>query len=285
MKFINQIIQDLRSKQNLDGYITALVAIVMAVLGIIGVINQAIVSAAILAVLTLVTIWLMENRHEDDNIRLSISNTDDIRKQVTTLLSSMGTSVSYVPIHLGEYNLVMKSLRKLVSQTSQELLVLDYIPVDESKRSEFKHTHEDISLVERKQYYDEITSKILQSNDKHAFRYRRIFQLPKDRRLVEILANDPILREHCEKVVKLGDKRPELTSLKFCNILYRGTVIISDRKTLVLGMDIIDPDDQNYYDYGYFVFDDVQQNVIQHFLRYFERADAKATLVRNDDLK
>lgn len=54
MKLHQVILQDIRARQNLDVYITVVIAVIVAVLGIFQVTDQTVVTSAALAVLALV---------------------------------------------------------------------------------------------------------------------------------------------------------------------------------------------------------------------------------------
>lgn len=73
MKLIQGILQDFRRRQNLDVYITVLIALVVSILGIIQVADQIIISSAILATLALVSISLLMNRRENDEVQNALS--------------------------------------------------------------------------------------------------------------------------------------------------------------------------------------------------------------------
>lgn len=72
MKFIKGILQDIRQRQNLDIYLAILIAIAVSVLGAAQIADQNIVSSAVLATLALVSLSLLANRRENDEIQKNL---------------------------------------------------------------------------------------------------------------------------------------------------------------------------------------------------------------------
>jgi hypothetical protein len=278
VKTLKDIWHDIRTGQNLDVYITAIVAFVIAILGIIGA-PQNIVSSATLAILTIISVWLLQGRRENNEIRETLSKIDTLQSQFENLSLGLGTKATFVQLRKGEFRAASQSVRKLI-KTSKELLVLDYNPPN---GEDDKRYFDEEQVLERRKYYDEIIQKIHQGQA-GAFRYRRILQVPEGIQLAELLANDQIFHEHCENVVRLGEKQSEFVSLKTCGILYQGTFSLIDRRILLFQVDIVDPNDKRRYDYGYFYFDDPSGSVAGHFARFFDRADAKASPVQLSEL-
>lgn len=279
MRLVRMIFDDIRKRKNLDGYIAALVAIVISFLGIISAVNLTVVSSAILAILTFISIWLIQNRHENQEIRLGLSRVDDLRSLFEIFASSTSTSVTHKVVPRGEYIPTLQYFRRLVSEAAEEVLVLDYKPLSPDDVFD----PDDMNNIERQKYHGEVIKKIRGSR-KGCFRYRRIVQVPAEKDIADLLKDDPIFREHCEIVVELGKRQPDIVSLRRCDILFHGTIMIIDRKILIVSIDITDPDDQTYYDSGYFQFYDSGQNIIKQFVQYFDRAYAKASLVGPEDL-
>jgi hypothetical protein len=262
--------------------------IIVALIGLIGIVIGAIPT------------YLFMRRRESAEIDKLLAETDKARAEAEKIRSELQsgqinevdtnistqtdtfTDVSFIQIQKGGYKSALKDLTALIASSSQELLVLDYTPMAE-KKNETKFFHDDVLNDERRRYYDETLNKI-RFSENGIFRYRRIIQIPKNRRASELFVDDIIFRNHCENVIKLSKTRPEIASIKVGKVLYHGTFMIIDRRILILSADIIDPDDQNYYDYGYFRFDDPSMKIITPFLRYFDRADAKATLLKFENL-
>lgn len=72
MKFIKDIFRDIHQRQNLDIYLAILIAIVVSVLGVAQIADQNIVSSAVLATLALVSLSLLANRRENDEIQKNL---------------------------------------------------------------------------------------------------------------------------------------------------------------------------------------------------------------------
>lgn len=225
MRFIKDILRDIRARQNLDVYITVAIAVMVAVLGVIGLAGSAIISSAILAVLSMVSIWLVQSRRESDEIRLALAKMDDLQRRLEDLSESLGTKVTFVPARAGQYALVAQDLVELVSQASQELLVLDYVPLEE-REGKVLYLEEDKMTPWRRKYYDNIEEKVQDEQSK--FRYRRIIQVPRGRQVADLLVDDPILRGHCETIVGFGERLPEIASIKRCDIVYHDQELRSE---------------------------------------------------------
>jgi len=78
MNILNNFWQDIRDRENLDVYITVIIAIVVAIGGIFG-LHDTIIFSAILATLAMVSLGLLQNRRENREIRLALKqvNTSD----------------------------------------------------------------------------------------------------------------------------------------------------------------------------------------------------------------
>ena len=87
MNSFKNIVKDIRTRQNLDIYITTILAIIIAILGIFGVANLAVISSVILATLSLVSISLLTNRHENEKTQDLLLKIENDRK--TALTSSV----------------------------------------------------------------------------------------------------------------------------------------------------------------------------------------------------
>ena len=74
MKILKKIWYDLQSGQNIDKYLTICLAVVFTILGYFEIANQVKVSSAILVVLALVSISLLQNHNENQNIKKTIDN-------------------------------------------------------------------------------------------------------------------------------------------------------------------------------------------------------------------
>jgi hypothetical protein len=87
MKVIQKSWQDVRNGQNLDIYITVIIAVIVTVLGIIGVVNYEIISSAILATLALVSISVLQSRYENKEVRNLLSQIDSTRNLAEKFLT------------------------------------------------------------------------------------------------------------------------------------------------------------------------------------------------------
>lgn len=278
MKLFRMIINDIREKKNLDGYITALGAFIIVILGMSGAVNITIVLSAVLAILTFITIWLIQNRHENNEIRLALSKIDYLQSLFQIISENIETSIIYKTVPREEYAVTLKYMQELISKASNEVLILDYNPL-----ARYETDYDNTNIEERKMYHKEFIEKFLKSK-KGSFRYCRIIQVPIGKTVADLLRNDPVFYAHCKDVVELANRQPEIIALKSCSILFHGTIIIIDRQILLVSIHINDPDNQFYYDPGYFHIIDPGKKVINQFIKHFNRAETKATLVKSEDL-
>ncbi len=79
MKILFRFWNDLRKGQNLDLYITIIIALVISVLSILGITDQNVIAAAILTTLALVSGGLLANRHDNEKIREVLTRIDQSR--------------------------------------------------------------------------------------------------------------------------------------------------------------------------------------------------------------
>lgn len=86
MNLIRDIWSDVRSGQNIDVYVTIVLALLVATLGTWGIADQSIISSAVLATLALVSIGILVNRRENSEIRRTLSSLESTQNPSETLL-------------------------------------------------------------------------------------------------------------------------------------------------------------------------------------------------------
>lgn len=279
MKILQKIVIDIQRRQNIDIYITISIAVLVSILGLVQVADQSVISSAVLATLALVSFSLLMNRKENEEIRKALTVTDNLQERFEEITSRLNVSFTFVR---RESRTATQKIRKLVQEASMEMLVLDYNPLEDTQ-DKVRYPG-DVKLSEsRKGYYTEIIEKVRNSQP-GTFRYKRILQVPIGRQIADILVDDPIFKEHCEALIQLGGKQPEIVSLKSCVPLYEANYIIIDKRHLILEINILDPDNRYYSSGGFFFFDDPSGSLISTFLRYFERVNEHAKLVNMGDL-
>ena len=79
MKIIRYIWNDIRKGQNLDVYITALLSVIVAILGTFGIANLSVISSAVLATLALLSISVLTNRKENEELQKNIDGLNSSR--------------------------------------------------------------------------------------------------------------------------------------------------------------------------------------------------------------
>ena len=275
MKVIRNLIFDIRYRQNLDIYIAVLLAFVISGLGFFQITDLNIIASAILAILALVSVNLLVNRRENELIIKELTKIELLSNRFDEIIKGLDVKVSFVAEDPAQPETGRAKIRDIISQASQEILILDYNSTRALERKDNK---------ERKIYYDELLKRVI-DNKAGAFRYRRILQIPESATISDFLSKDTVLLHHCIDLVKLGESRPEKASLKSCSLLYQGTCVLVDKRYLIIEIPIFDPESNYHTDGGQFIFDDFSGGIICHFLQFFDRADANSILVKSKDLQ
>ncbi|MBN1141214.1 MAG: hypothetical protein JXB25_05400 [Deltaproteobacteria bacterium] len=282
MTLFRRKVNDLQEKHNLDIYITLVLAFTVTALAIFQVTDQSVLSAAILATLALVSLSLLKNRRETEEVAKTLHGMRDMQRQMDAIVSSMGITFAFIPVSEGRFSDSSRMIRELAMKASKEVLVLDFNPLAD-KESKVRYHKQEKTSEARQKYYESLIEKVKNSKAGE-FRYRRLVQIPPGRHIHELVADDEIFRAHCEALVSLGEKQPEIASLRVCAPFQERTSFIIDRRHLILEWIMLDPADRYYSGGGYLIFDDPAGNLIVSFLRFFERADANANLVKLSDL-
>ena len=275
MKVIRNFLIDIRYRQNLDIYIAVLLAFVISGLGFFQVTDLKIIASAILSILALVSISLLVNRRENELIIKGLAKLELISIRFDEIIEALDVKVMFVAEDPAQPETGRAKIKKIISQASQEILILDYNSERTLERKDNK---------ERKIYYDELL-KSVKDKKVGSFRYIRILQVPKSQTISNFLTKDTVLLNHCIDLVRLGESRPEIASLKICSVLYHGTCAIVDKRYLIIETPIFDPEYNYHVDGGQFIFDDSSGGIIRHFLQFFNRADANSILVKLKDLQ
>lgn len=266
-------LEKLKLRGNLDLYVTIVVSIIIAILGAVQIVDITIVSGAILAVLALVSVDLLRTRNEYDRVNQALKAVNESQERLERRVLGLGISATFVPFREGESSRVMRMTRMLVDKAQQEILVLDYNPIEEQE-SKVRYAIGDKLNTERQEYYDALISKVLSAIEEGAsFRYKRIIQIPAGRTLADVVSDDPIFRKHCETMIGLMKKYPDVISLKVCLPIHEGNFIIFDKRQLSLEFIVQEPEKHYYAGGVYFYFDDPTGSLIDEFVKFFERAD------------
>jgi hypothetical protein len=275
MNIFRGFIYDVRNKQNLDIYITVLLAFTISGLGFFQVTNLTVIASAVLATLALVSVSLLVNRRENELIMKDFSKIEFLSNRLDEVVKGIDVKVGFVPEDSDQPGTGRAKVRDIISKALHEVLVLDHI---------FMRVSEKKNNAERKGYYDELIRKVVSCKG-NSFRYRRILQISERQTISDLLSEDSVLQNHCIDLVKIGESKPEIASLKSCPPLYQGTFILIDRRYLIIEIPILDPDFHHHTDGGQFIFDDSSGTIINHFIQFFHRADAFSMLVKSKDLR
>jgi hypothetical protein len=95
MRFLRRAWDDIRSGQNLDIYITALLSLIVAILGVSGIVNQSVISAAVLAVLALLLSSLLVARYQNDKIQSVLSKLGRTQLSISQFMAT-GDDISEI---------------------------------------------------------------------------------------------------------------------------------------------------------------------------------------------
>src|SRR5947209_1401016 len=79
LKRIKRIGYDIRTRQNIDVYISIVISIIIALLGILGIVNQTVIFSALLAVTAIITYGMLVNRQQNEEVMDVLSNLKDTR--------------------------------------------------------------------------------------------------------------------------------------------------------------------------------------------------------------
>lgn len=270
MKLYQVILQDIRARQNLDVYITVVIAVIVAVLDIFQVTDQTIVTSATLAILALVSVSLLTNRHENNEIRNRLTETQQ------ALADSVAVTMRYVEeLYREAENIPFKGiiydeLKELISRAKNEILIfaamytegLPHKTDEHPSRAEYLHTLEQ-TVISR------------QGSD---FKYERILQLS-PRRARSSLAESFGKRttEHCRKILEIKHQlRPEsklrLSVKRLDALTMLTSFMIVDRRYVLLEVYGIDSEGDPYAR-GFFFFDDRKGELSERFRWHFDSLD------------
>ncbi len=266
---------------------TILLSIVSVILGIIaGPIIQAIVppvfQASNLLYLTFLVNGLLFVIIAIYSITLwnkTSNDVDNTHQKIAELAKSLNVKFTFFPIGQGNPKANYQHVAKMIRIAKNEILLLNYGPVRRLK-GEITYDKQALASSERQKYYDAIEQKIqkIQSGN---FKLRRIIQLPEGEKLSDI--DDPLMINHFKLLAEIGTKQPEFVSLKQSQPFFNTTFMIIDKRYLLFAISVLDPDDKEYYTKGHFVFDDPVGNLIDEFIRLFDRIDAHSRLVKTSD--
>jgi class 3 adenylate cyclase len=177
----------------------------------------------------------------------------------------------------------LDKLIHLVKQATHEMLVLDFNPLHEQD-SNVRYSEEDRTSEMRRRYYESIIERFRRSKP-GTFKYRRVLQVPEGLKLADIISGDQIFQEHCETIIALGDAQPENINLKISSkILHEGSYIIIDSTHLIFDASFLDPITRYNCAGGTFFIEDTAGDLINCYLKFFDRAEAYASIVRHSDL-
>ena len=151
MKVIRNFLIDIRYRQNLDIYIAVLLAFVISGLGFFQVTDLNIIASAILTILALVSISLLVNRRENESIIKGLAKIELISNRFDEIIEALDVKVMFVAEDPAQPETGRAKIKKIISQASQEILILDYNSERTLERKDNK---------ERIIYYDELLKSV-----------------------------------------------------------------------------------------------------------------------------
>ncbi len=210
----------------------------------------------------------------------TLKRVDSTYSKMNDLAESLDARFSFVSVGKGEAQRAYEEISKLVRLAEREILYLNYGTV---RRLESELTFDSTvaQSIERQKYFDVLLRKI-QNSEHHRFKFKRIIQIPPNCNLADL--HDPLLMRHYKQLTEIGTKQPEFVSLKRSRPFTPATFVIIDRRYMIWVVNAFDPDDNEYYTEGLFIFNDPKGEMVHEFVRLFERIDAYASLVSSDDL-
>ena len=210
----------------------------------------------------------------------SLRDSENTNQLMTDLLRKLDVKFQYVGIGKGRSGANFAYAAGLIRDAKSEVLILNYEPVQRIE-SNLNYDREAAISKERKEYYETIRLKI-QNSQSGKFKFRRIIQMPETQDISDLF--DPTMAEHLRMLAELGTKEPEFVSLKRSLPFLNSTLMIIDRRYILFSVSALDPDDREYYTKGHLVFDDSVGSFASEFVRFFERIDSHASLVKIADL-
>ena len=307
MKFLKDIIQDIHVRHNLDIYITVVLAIIVAVLGIIGVANSIVISSTVLATLALVSTSLLQNRRENEEIRQTISQTQNLQERIDNFVKTNGNLAGQYANSTVQLNQELSSINRrlgltlrfihdppkrstgevyrtactMIEMAEKEILVLHYRrPRSLLERERQKNIETEAYQIERERFSQALLAKI-KKHKKDKFFYRRVIQFSDDRdtKFTEENFGNRWF-QHTKDILEILEDYPEAAYVKKAPAFLEQTYIIVDERYVFWVINGIDPDHKIQYMEGALFFDDPNQELVPYLKRLFERIDAHATIIK-----
>lgn len=207
----------------------------------------------------------------------------DARMRIEELAQEMETTVDYVeePYRkkvgegpTGYKGLPFQKLTKWVSEAQKEVLVLAGV----SALTGRLHI---TSLHETRCDYLSVLEDILKRNENNDFKYVRIQQSSEDRFSLplSVYESEPTV-EHCQRVLAMAQQQHSTSPRVLCIMKIKieriTNFMVIDRRRVVLQVDGIDSEG-NTMTIGFFFIEDRRGGIAEHYARYFESLERRAT--------
>ena len=121
MNIFRVFVYDVRNKQNLDIYITVLLAFTISGLGFFQVTNLTVIASAVLATLALVSISLLVNRRENELIMKDFSKIELLSNRFDEVIKGIDVKVGFVPEDSDQPGTGRAKVRDIISKALQEV--------------------------------------------------------------------------------------------------------------------------------------------------------------------
>jgi hypothetical protein len=204
-----------------------------------------------------------------DYIHAEINAVSD---NVMRLADASGRKVQILPLEKR-----YKELHKRVQRANSEILMLsNYIFDWDNQRQGYPRDR--VQSVERKAYYEALHMKLMNAR-RHSFRFRKIIQVLDGHKLEELFPHDPLLEADCRFLAEIGKTEPEFASLRTARIMFQIGFTVFDRSSVVLYLEIRDPETGHIDSPSVIFIDDPSSEAIQIFLKLYDRIEAKSRLI------
>ncbi len=187
------------------------------------------------------------------------------------VLHKLGADVSYYPVGDNTDNLY-KKMSEIVENSHSEVLMISshYLQVESMPDDRVKNSRA------RMEFY-ELIEKKLRKNQDNNYKFKRIIQIPNEMDITDI--NDSIYIKHMKLLSDYGECVPELICLKQCDVYANSTYYLVDKRILLWQIIGKEPNKDNVFTLGYFIFENMNEDFIKEFSNFFHRIDAHSNLV------
>jgi hypothetical protein len=232
-----------------------------------------IIGILIVSFLVVLSMYLRWGNKQQEDIIEVFKNIDKKIELSATFVSDEPTQEATGAIY--------RSVISVLEQAESEILILwrpsKYRSPEESIRSEpWKE--------QRERYYRLLIEKCKQRRNSN-FIYRRILQIPDAHKIIDgavdsSIINDEATTNHCRELLDFAKVNPSVASLKYAPQFSEQTIIIVDRKYVLIAVDVLDPDNQSSAIDSMISFKNTNGDFVNYLHRFFKKVDAHSSMVK-----